>query len=138
MNHNTQRYKSRLKKKLHCTRKTQYKLLSEFDCMLNGFLDENPDASFDDLCSAFGPPEEMANVLMGKLDDREKRAYKTRRLVLCIVAGVLAAIIMSLTIYVFFWKEKPINAIDSGEIVDSFEVSNDFEVVDSLDVNKGE
>ena len=138
MNNDAKRYKSKLKRKLQCNRATKAKLLDEFSHSLDGFLDENPDASFDDLCSAFGPPEEMAHILMDKIDDREKHAYKTQQLVLCIVAGVLAIVMISVTLYIFFWKEKPINAIYSGEIIDGFKVTNDFEVVDSIDINKGE
>ena len=138
MNHNAQRYRSKLKKKLHCMRKTQCKLLGEFDCMLNGFLDENPDASFDDLCSAFGPPEEMARILMAEISEEETRKYRLHVRFKRILAGFCAAAVLIFTFYAFFWKEKPINAIYSGEVIEDFEVTNKFEIVDSIDISKGE
>lgn len=138
MNNKVARYKSKLKRKLQCNRGTKAKLLEEFSPLMDGFLDENPDATYTDLSNAFGPPEEMAKILMDKVDEQEKRAYKLRQLLLRIAAAVLAIVLVIVTITVFFWKEKPIDAVDGGEVVDSFEVVNDFDVVDSFVVNEGE
>lgn len=105
MNHNAQRYRSKLKKHLPCMRKTRSKLLGEFDCMLNGFLDENPDASFDDLCKAFSPPEEMARILMAEISEEEARQYRLRIKFNRILAGLCAAAFLAFTLYVFFYKD---------------------------------
>lgn len=138
MNHSAARYKSKLKRKLQCSRGTKAELLADFTHSLDGFLDENPDATFAELGSAFGPPEEMAKILMDKVDEQETRTYKLHQLLLRIAAAVLAIVLIITTIDVFFWKEKPIDAFDGGEVVDSFEVVNDFDVVDSFVVNEGE
>ena len=118
MNHNVRRYRSKLKKKLHCMRKTQCKLLGEFDCMLNGFIDENPDASFDDLCSAFGPPEEMARILMEKLSTEDNRQHRRYIRIKRIVAAFCAVAFLLFVAYVFVEKQKPLTFNDNDELVD--------------------
>ena len=105
MNHNAQRYKSKLRKKLLCMRKTRSKLLSEFDCMLNGFLDENPDASFNDLCNAFGPPEEMSRILMAEISGEETHKYRLQIRFKRLLAGFCAVAFLSFVLYVFIYKE---------------------------------
>lgn len=105
MNHSAQRYRSKLKKKLPCMRKTRSKLLCEFDCMLNGFLDENPDASFNDLCNAFGPPDEMARILMAEISKDEVRQYRLRTKYNRILAGLCAIVFLVFTLFVFLFKE---------------------------------
>ncbi len=108
MNHSAVRYKRKLKRKLQCSRGTKADLLADFTHSLDGFLDENPDATFADLGNAFGPPEEMANILMDKVNDHERHSYKVRQLVQRIVVGILAAILLLVTIYIFFIKQHPL------------------------------
>lgn len=105
MNYNVRRYKSRLKKKLHCMHKTRRELLGKFDDMLNGFLDENPNASFNDLCTAFGPPEEMARILMAEISGEETRKYRLHLQFKRLLAGFCAAAILVFTFYILFYKE---------------------------------
>lgn len=117
MNNSAARYKSKLKRKLQCNRGTKAKLLDEFSHLLDGFLDENPDAAYTDLSNAFGPPEEMAKTLMEQVSEQEICTYKMHQALLHIVAVVLAIVLIFITITVFFWKEKPV-AVDSGVTVE--------------------
>lgn len=130
MNNNAARYKSKLKRKLQCNRGTKADLLEEFSHLLDGFLDENPDATYTDLSNAFGPPEEMAKILMDKVDEQEKRAYKQRQLLLRIAAAVLAIVLIIATIDVFFIKQRPLEVVHGTGIVDNYEVVDSFEVVE--------
>lgn len=117
MNNSAKRYTSKLKRTLPCTRATKVKLLGEFSHLLEEFLDENPDATYADLSNAFGPPEEMAEALMEKVSEQEKRAFGHRRLARRIVAAILAIALMILTVHTLIWKEKPI-IVDSVVVVD--------------------
>lgn len=125
MNNSARRYKSKLKRKLQCSRATKAKFLNEFSHSLDGFLDENPDASFNDLSDAFGPPEEMANILMDKVDAQEKRTYRLCQLLMYIVIVLLAIVLALTTISVFFWKEKPVTRETD------ISTSNEFVVTDT-------
>ena len=105
MNNNTKRYESKLKRKLQCNRATKARLLDEFSHSLDGFLDENPDATFADLSNAFGPPEEMAHILMERLSVEEIRQYRRHICVKRVVAAFCAAAVLIFTLYVFFYKD---------------------------------
>lgn len=120
MNNSAARYKSKLKRKLQCSHGTKARLVEEFSHSLNGFLEENPDASFADLSNAFGPPEEMARMLMEEVDEKELRSYKTKHSLLRIVSIVLALTLVLVTAAVFFIKQKPLQVVNGGSIVDSF------------------
>ena len=105
MNHNAMRYKSKLKRKLQCNRATKARLLDEFSRSFDGFLEENPDANFADLSNAFGPPEEMAHILMEKLSVEDTRQYRRHIYIKRIVAALCAAAFLAFTLYIFFYKE---------------------------------
>lgn len=144
MNQSAQKYKNRLRKELRCANTARERLLDSFDSTLEGYLDENPNASLEDLCNAFGPPEEMANILMEQVSSKGVAVYRRRKLCVCVVGVLLAVALLVMALAVFFWKEKPIIAVDEGEIIDSFVVNDSVEIIDSAiiidpsDNNKGE
>ncbi len=126
MNSSAARYKSKLKQKLQCSRRMKAELLTDFTHSLDGFLDEKPDATFADLSNAFGPPEEMANILMEQVSEQETCTYKLHQTLRHIVAVVLAIVLFLFTVYVLFWKQKPI--ISYTEII----TSTEFVVTETL------
>lgn len=126
MNNHAKRYKSKLKRKLQCSRATKAKLLEEFSHSLDGFLDENPDASFTDLSNAFGPPEEMARILMEKLSAEETRQYRLHTRMKRIVAALCAAAFLLFAVYVFFEKQKPLTFSEDDKSIEIF-TSNEGE-----------
>lgn len=144
MNHSAQKYKNKLRKKLRCTNTARERLLDSFDSTLEGYLDENPNASLEDLCNAFGPPEEMANILMEQVSSEEVAIYRRRKLCVCVIGVLLAVALIVMALIVFLWKEKPFIADDEGEIIDSFVIDDSVEIIDSViiidpsDNNKGE
>ncbi len=121
MNHNAMRYKSKLKRKLQCNRATKARLLDEFSRSFDGFLEENPDASFADLSNAFGPPEEMAHILMEKLSVEDTRQYRRHIYIKRVVAAFCAAAFLLFVAYVFFEKQKPIDMIINDQLIETFD-----------------
>lgn len=143
MNHSAQKYKRKLRKKLKCTNAARERVLNSFDSTLEGYLGDNPNASLADLCNAFGAPEDMASVLMEQVSPEEVATYHRRKLCVCVIGVLLAVALIVMAFVVFFWKEKPIVAVDEGEILDSFEVDDGVEIIDSTIIvdtsgNKGE
>lgn len=132
MNSSAVRYKSKLKRKLQCSRGTKAELLADFTHSLDGFLDENPDATFADLGSAFGPPEEMAKTLMEQVSEQETRTYKLHQFLLHIGAIILVIVLLLITLDIFFIKQRPL------EVVNRTNVVNDFDVADSVETVEGE
>lgn len=106
------RYRRALKKKLHCCGDTRKTLLEKFDHSLNSFLEEHPTVTQPDLINAFGPPEEMANILMEGVCPQEQTRYDKRKLFFGITIGILVVVLLLFTMYVCFVKEIPMETND--------------------------
>lgn len=118
-------YRKMLSKKLLCTRKVKKKLLYEFDSAISGYLDENESPDGETLYVAFGPPEEMAMLLMSKMTLQEQAYYLKVSRVKRIINIALIALLTAFIIYVLFVKEFRITSIDETyEIVGESYVDN--------------
>ena len=105
-------YERLLKKQLRCTTAVRKRLLEKFRGALLVFLDETPEPSRNQLREAFGPPEEMAQVLMTEVSPEEKAEYRRNRRIRRIAAGVIAVVFVLFTMCVYFEKQKPLTITD--------------------------
>jgi len=99
------RYKRAVAKRLSCSVSRKWKLLNGFQESLDRFLEEVPSPGSAQLIDAFGPPEELASTMMGKVSDQEKKRYVIQEKVfkaLFVVAFILALIF---GFYAYFIKE---------------------------------
>ena len=99
------RYRRSLKKQLRCGPLARKKLLDRFGGSLAPFLEENPAPGYEQLVSAFGPPEEMATILMESVSAKEQARYQTGRKLIQILAVLVAVLFLAFVLYVFFVKE---------------------------------
>ena len=109
-------YKKALKRNLHCTGKTKRELLRRFDVSLEALLEDCPAPSANDLHMAFGPPEEMARVLMERVPEKEIMRYRRKQTAIKIGGVFLIAVLIAYTIYLCFFKEY--NLVVDGEIIE--------------------
>lgn len=123
MNNSVAQYEKELKKKLPCGGNELKKLLSRFQVMLSSFLEENPNPTAEELHTAFGPPEAMAEVLSDGISPEEKARYQNGKKLRRVMAGILAALVLLATIYVFFIKQRPLTSVDD-DIPGTTSVSN--------------
>lgn len=107
-------YEKLLKKRLRCTTAVRKRLLEKFRGALLVFLEETPEPSMNQLREAFGPPEEMAQVLMTEVSPVEKAEHCRNRRIQCIAAGVIAVVFVLFTMYIYFEKQKPLVMIDEA------------------------
>lgn len=107
-------YERLLKKQLRCTTAVRKRLLEKFRGALLVFLEETPDPNLNQLREAFGPPEEMAQVLMTEVSPEERAEYCRNRRIWRIVAGVIAVVFVLFTMYIYFEKQKPLVMIDEA------------------------
>lgn len=105
-------YEKLLKKQLRCTTAVRKQLLEKFRGALLVFLEETPEPSMNQLREAFGPPEEMAQVLMTEVSPEENTEYRRNRRIRRIAAGVIAIVFALFTMYVYFGKQKPLTITD--------------------------
>lgn len=120
MNKDTARYLRALKKQLRCGASARRQILTRFDDSLVHFEEEFPSPTYAQLETAFGPPPEMAAVLMEGISDRETQKYAIRKKLIRIFAGIAAALFIAFSMYVFFEKEFSVitfeDSIHSGEV----------------------
>lgn len=105
MNKDTARYRRALKKQLRCGASVRRQILTRFDDSLARFEEEFPSPTYAQLETAFGPPLEMAAVMMEGISDRETQKYAIRKKLIRIFAGIAAALFIAFSMYVFFEKE---------------------------------
>ena len=77
-------------------------------------LEETPEPSLNQLREAFGPPEEMAQVLMTEVSPEEKAEYRRNRQMRRIAAGIIVVVFVLFTMYVYFEKQKPLTVINEA------------------------
>ena len=100
------RYVRELRIHLLCSFKVKKRLLEHFSVYRQNLLDEPLD--YDQMVAMFGPPEEMARVLMDEVQVAEQVRYRRNKRALNIVAAVLLAGIMMLSVYAIFIKEATV------------------------------
>lgn len=105
MNKDITHYRRVLKHHLACGTAVRKRLLSQFDNSLHSFLEDCPAPTYAQLETAFGPPEEMANILMENVPEKDQTIYKIRKNVCRILAVAVAALFIAFSIYVFYFKE---------------------------------
>lgn len=126
MNHEAALYEKALRKQLHCTGNTKKHLLQRFHSALTTYLEDHPSPTASDLQTAFGPPEDMAKVLMESVCNAEIVRFDQLRKWKRIATITLAALLLVLMVYIFFWKEKPVVGV--GEIIEGTTATSNKEV----------
>lgn len=107
MSNDIVRYERLLKKTLHCVRKVKNRLLTKFKSMLTVFLDDNPAPTMEQLCEAFGSPEELARALSAEIGEQEEKQYGFHKKVKRFIIVLLTIVFVLITTYVYFLKEIP-------------------------------
>lgn len=117
MTRSEKKYRSAIKRHLPCTAGAKARLLEDFDTSMGAYLEEYPNATFRELCEAFGPPEEMAAVLQTRLTENERKVYSVKRNILRVIAVFAAILFLSVTVYVYCYMKKPLTYDGDIEIL---------------------
>lgn len=111
-------YRRALEKKLRCGSETKKRLLDGFDQTLAVYLEERGEPTMDDLTAAFGPPEEMAEILMTEVTPQELAQYRRYSLFTQLLASILTVILVLSTVYIWFYKTNGLTVVNNGSIID--------------------
>lgn len=106
------KYRRNLKQKLYCPHHAKTALLAQFDKLLGNYLEENPSPTMSDLTASFGPEEKMAKVLLWTVPAKEITVYQRQQSRKKALSLGLAVMFILFTLYVYFWKQKPIASTD--------------------------
>lgn len=108
MEHKTaQKYLNQVRHFLVCDKTDQKRLLEQCKNLINSFQQENPDAEFAEVVTAFGKPQDCAADLLSTLDDTKVAAAqkKRRRFQRIAIAVVSVLIIVSVSTAVFWYSK---------------------------------
>lgn len=116
-------YRRKVKKKLQCGFLTRKSLLSKFDSLISHFLDDCPVPTYQQLESAFGPPGEMASVLMGSVFKKEHDTFGRKRKLVRLFFTLLVVLVFLFSAYTYCFKEYTIievkNELFEGNIYET-------------------
>lgn len=105
MNKETIRYQRKLRKQLPCGPSRKKELLSKFETTLSPFLEDCPCPNYEQLTAAFGPPEEMASVLMEAVPEKEKRHFRLWQRIQKGLFILLFILVLLFGFYAYYLKE---------------------------------
>lgn len=96
-------YLRQVRKHLTCSPKERNRFLHRTDQMLDAFLEENPDATDEDLYLALGSPEELAEQMMEECQsDYSLSRHKNKLIPFSIVVSI--ALIYVCIVAFQYWK----------------------------------
>lgn len=116
MTTDVKRYLRALNRCLPCEGEPKKRLMESFRWSLTAFLEETPEPDMLTLHHAFGPPGEMANVLMSSLtaeDLLKSKHSKGRRIVLTVLAAAFAAVVLTVVAFALFSYFQPVTIIET-------------------------
>ena len=95
-------YCKSVRKELSCPRKIKSDLIARIMPDLEAYADENPNASFDDICDHFGTPSEVAESYLASLDEDElkKRLNKAKKIRIAVIAVCTVILLLFITMMV--------------------------------------
>lgn len=97
-----------VKKHMPCTGAVKQELTAGLLQKLTQCAEENDSVDMQLFYENFGPPEALAAELMREVTPEQQKAYRIRKTVLRVIAGVLVTAILAFVVYVLFDKQKPV------------------------------
>lgn len=106
MNREAKKYRRKVRKLLLCGFRRRKELMAQMERPMEAFLADCPNAKFAQLEAALGSPNEMAASLMENVPLREQKIADITKIA---IRAAAVACFVAVTIYVYFWKQKPLD-----------------------------
>lgn len=110
-------YLRKIRKALPGSFNTKRAVASTLKSQIENYIEDNPDATIDDVIERFGTPETIANEFDVTEFGAEIKKYKLKTLILSVLAVVLIALCLWLTIAL-------ISSLEEGTIIITDDYSN--------------
>lgn len=101
-------YLRQVKKHLTCSPKERNRFLHRTEQMLDAFLEENPDATEEDLYLALGSPEELAEQMMEECDKEQIKLFSSKRVLKVSTASIILGIVL-VSVFVLAYQRRSIH-----------------------------
>ncbi len=88
------RYYKDIRRALLCRRRVKNKILDDFKCSVETYLENNPQADLSEITGRFGAPKKIAEDFAADRGIDYHRQLKRKRVMTVIIIGILAAIMI--------------------------------------------
>lgn len=125
------RYMAEVDKALIRQLKTRKQILDQIGRMVDQFGEENPEATYDDLLTAFGPAETLVEGLLADLPKEEVVQAKKKSLLRHRLGAALVVLVLAVTALFFFWQWQKAQEVIKGDfkvVIDPVEILTDEEM----------
>ena len=119
MNKELKSYFKSIRQGLTCSLNAKRAFTSMLKDRINDFLAENPEASFEDIVSNFGTPEEIISEFNSDKYSTELKRKKTQILILEIVAVILVVLTVILTVALREAQDQGYTEINTDDYIES-------------------
>ena len=117
-----QKYLRKVRSYLPCSRKVKNQIMAQIADSVNSYLAEMPEATNEQIVARFGKPETIAAAYVESTDTAEiLGALQIRRRIVAIVAGIMAAVLLSWAVMVTFAATDYKNRQPGAPAVDIWE-----------------
>ena len=133
MNSVQKQYFREIKDLLPCNARQRRRCVMELEDTVSSFLEDNPDATLDDLHEAFGSPESIAEAFLEQLSPEEFSKKISRKKQMCfgiIIFPVLAIILGVVALDI----ARSVHEIQTGHFADYVEDTTEPPVVSHVKV----
>lgn len=95
--------------------KLREQMLDQIGKMVDQFGEENPEATYDDLLSAFGPADALVEEMLSTLPTEEVEQARGKQRRQRRVIAALMALVLVVTALFFFWRWRQAQEIVNGD-----------------------
>lgn len=98
MNKDMQRYIKEIEKTLVGSKQQKQEFLNNISSAVEEYCDENPNASYDDICSRFGEPDVIAKEHICDTDVKEIKKKVGVKKIVAVAMAVIVAVVAALAV----------------------------------------
>ena len=116
--------------------KLREQMLDQIGKMVDQFGEENPEATYDDLLSAFGPADALVEEMLSTLPTEEVEQARGKQRRQRRVIAALVALVLVVTALFFFWRWRQAQEVIKGDfkvVISPIEEMTDEEIQKALD-----
>lgn len=118
------RYYREIKRNLPCPRKIRKTFLAEAYKLVNDFMENQPDATYDDIVKSVGTPEELAATFLSTLMDGEKiekyhQKRRKRKFFLVALVSLFIITLIGIIIYIGQARYHTVVTEETTTVIDS-------------------
>lgn len=110
--------------------KLREQMLDRIGKMVDQFGEENPEATYEDLLSAFGPADTLVEEMLSTLPTEEVEQARGKQRRQRRVIAALVALVLVVTALFFFWRWRQAQEVVNGDfkvVIDPAEIETDEE-----------